>query len=254
MDEKNFETKKSSTENDVIDFYDNYASKWDKRFGTLKSSEYFLNQRFRTFEKLIGETKMKSLTGLELGVGTGVYIENTAKIFKKIYAVDGSENMIKELNLKVKNNHISNVKTYVSNVLELNDIDSNSIDVVYFFGLIEHIIDIDSFIKEISRVLKDKGCVVGITPNGKSPWYKLRSIVRGTGKHCSTDHYFTEEELDNFFLTNSFKKDKFIYWGGVPAGVSDLLFFILRFIEKYIGNVFLKKYLGGISFKYIKNV
>lgn len=252
MNEKNFESKNSSSENDVIEFYDNYAKNWDVRFANSLSNNHFLDQRFESFKRLI-ESEKNLNTALELGVGTGVYIDRTHLLFKKIIAVDGSPEMLNIFKVRLKFNNINNVICLNSNVISMDSIENESIDCVYFFGVLEHIIQINKFLLEIKRVLKKGGIIIGVTPNGKSPWYIFRKLVRGTDKHCLTDKYYTDAEIDRIFSQYGFTCKNIFFWGGVPSGIDNIVIFkLLCAFEKVLMKTPLKKFLGGLSFKYEK--
>jgi ubiquinone/menaquinone biosynthesis C-methylase UbiE len=249
MNENNFNTKKSTSEKDVIEFYENYAESWDSRFNNAFSDQYFHKSRWSIFSKVIEKFQLTNTDALELGVGTGVYIDKSSRLFKQITAVDGSKNMLNKLNEKLKNQNITNVETVLSDVIDLKNVKSESVNVVYFFGLIEHIINMKGFVNEIYRVLKPGGYVIGVTPNGLSPWYKLRKLLRGTGMHCSTDTYYTLPQLKSVFSVNNIEIVDNIYWGGVPAGINNKSFtYLLRFVEKAVVAFNLKQVLGGITF------
>jgi ubiquinone/menaquinone biosynthesis C-methylase UbiE len=198
MDEKSFTTKDAKDENDVINFYDQYASSWDQRFGQSISTGHFLQRRWSSFESIIEDFNDRN-AAVELGIGTGVYIQKTSSVFRNIIAVDGSALMLDELQKKLRAYNISNVRIIQSNALSIPDITSGSIDCVFFFGLIEHIQNIELFVNEIRRMLRNEGIVVGIAPNGQSPWYWFRRYVRLTGKHCSSDKYYSKKELIAIF-------------------------------------------------------
>lgn len=252
MDEKNFITTKSYEESDVIEFYEKYSKTWDERFGSGVSAQYFLECRWNSFVNIFGDANKN--IALELGVGTGIYIDRCSRLFKKVTAVDGSRGMIEMLEKKLSANNISNVNVLQSDVLDLSAIATNSIDIVYFFGLIEHIIDTPRFIDEIYRVLSVDGIVIGVTPNKWSPWYKLRKFMRGTGKHCSSDRYYSVFELKKMF-GKRFSLMKISYWGAVPAGLENgYLFKFLKNINQFLDKTPLSIFFGGITFKFQKQV
>lgn len=250
MKETDFKTKNSLNERDVIEFYDEYASDWDERFGRSLSTSHFIERRWKSFEIAIGKCKPNLEKGLELGVGTGIYLERCSKIFGSITVVDGSVKMIGQLERRMNELNISNVKTITSSVLNIADVPDSSVGCVYFFGLIEHVIDTDSFVSEIRRVLMPGGVVVGVTPNGASPWYKLRDIVRGTGKHCATDRYYTLGELDEIFGRSGFFNIYGARWGLVPAGLNDFLGNVLSYLEPFLERTPARFWLGGLTFGY----
>lgn len=247
MNECNFDTKQSRSEEDVIHFYDNYAKDWDARFGHLESTAYFLNQRWQMFEDILPPSSSDGVA-LELGVGTGVYIDRSSQLFSKIYALDGSPKMIEQLQEKLRAHGLTNVEAIQGSATALSMIQDESMDVVYFFGLLEHIIQTDDFVREIRRVLKPGGVVVGVTPNGLSPWYGLRKLLRGTGSHCTTDRHYTKSKVLELFEPQGFQNERVIFWGAVPAGVGHTLFHILKFAEKIVENSPLKMFLGGLTF------
>ncbi len=256
INEKNFFTQSVSSEKDVIGFYDKYADGWDDRFGhqNLPSTAHFLRRRLDSFFEALGPiSSSASVHAVELGVGTGVYLNKLSKSFNSIIAVDGSKNMIKNLEIKLQQQKIDNVIPKISSVSSLEFIRDNSHDLVYFFGLIEHIIDVDAFINECYRVLKPGGFLVGVTPNGKSPWYQIRALIRGTGKHCSTDHYYNKKQLSSLFESHGFIWNIHCYWGLVYAGCSNrFLYRALSMLEPLLEKSFLASFLGGITFKVIK--
>lgn len=252
MDEKKFSTKISSTEKDVIDFYDAYAESWDERFGDGLSNAHFHKKRFDSFKEALLCAQNNDVA-VELGVGTGVYIDKVACLCNKIIGIDGSKNMLEVLDRKLNKLGLKNVSLYQSNVLDLVEISDSSIDVVYFFGLIEHIVDISKFINEIKRVLKPGGIVIGVTPNGSSPWYSLRYLFRGTGKHCSSDTYYTKKQIDDLYTDHDFAFEKILFWGGVPAGINNFIMYkSLALVESIIAKTLFKKYFGGMTFVYKK--
>ena len=74
--------------------------------------------------------------------------------------------------------------------------------------------------------------------------------MRGTGFHCSSDKYYSENTINTLFEKNGFKKDQLIFWGAVPAGINILFYYFLYFIETIFEKCFLRKYLGGMTFIY----
>lgn len=254
MKETSFSTKSSKNEEDVISFYDEYASSWDQRFGESFSTEYFLSRRWESFENALKECDVANEQAIELGVGTGVYIEKSAVLFNKIIAIDGSSEMLKQLDKKIQSLNLNNVKCMKANVINITDIHESFADCIYFFGLIEHVVDHERFVKELARVLKTGGVVIGVTPNGKSPWYKFRKFVRGTGKHCTTDQYFNIDELNEVFLNNGFENIFTEHWGMVPAGINDHVARILSKLERLFEKSIFNKYLGGLTFAYRLNM
>ncbi len=95
---------------------------------------------------------------VEIGSGYGTFTIPTAKLISgKLFAYDIEEEMVETLNLKIQNDHITNV------VLEKRDILSqtcgvphNSIDYVMLFNILHHESPLE-FINEAYRILKPAG-------------------------------------------------------------------------------------------------
>lgn len=84
----------------MLDFYDDYAESWDKRFGETESVKKFHQVRKDNFLE-IAELST-SQTAIELGVGTGPYVTEIAPLVKELICIDGSEEMLKVLGKKIK--------------------------------------------------------------------------------------------------------------------------------------------------------
>src|SRR5512136_2009601 len=104
MDEKNLSTKESRSSEDVIGFYDTYAEGWNQRFRNIKSTQKFHQARLESFFR-VAQLK-KNETCIELGAGTGQYLEKIVPHVKEIICIDGSQKM---LDILLKNNgHLTN--------------------------------------------------------------------------------------------------------------------------------------------------
>jgi 2-polyprenyl-3-methyl-5-hydroxy-6-metoxy-1,4-benzoquinol methylase len=92
-------------------------------------------------------------------------------------------------------------------------------DIVLAGELIEHILDTDSFVKKVNKVLKKDGFFVITTPNlaglgsrlslmlGKMPWMIENDVLPGRSGHI---RYFTLDELIILLDRNGFKIDEVV--------------------------------------------
>lgn len=254
MDERSFSTAHVTSTQDVVDFYERYARDWDSRFGAVPSTEYFLDRRWRSLATLVDEQHRGR--AVELGVGTGVYLGRARRLFNSIIAVDGSQAMLEEVKKRLDRERLQSIEVLQGDVVSLPQIPDGSVDCVYFFGLIEHVLKPEALVREIRRMLASDGVVIGVTPNRRSPWYTVRRLVRGTGSHCSTDHLFTSQELTHLFTKEGFSMERVSLWGMVPAGLhSPLIFGLLRFLEPIMESLpVVRSFLGGISFRARKRI
>ena len=123
--------------------------------------------------------------------------------------------------------------------------------VPHMVKIIEHIINTNTFIENCKKMLKPSGRIIFITPNGKCPWYgKLRRLFR-SGKHCSTDRYYTKDQLDSVMCRHGFILQDFLYWGYYPAGVGNLLYNVLNVVGKILDKTRIQQYAGGLTISYV---
>ena len=99
-------------------------------------------------------------TVLEIGSGEGYGIMELAPIADKFIAIDKYEPYIPKV-FKEEND----ITFIQSEVPPLKEIDSESLDFVVTFQVIEHIQNDEFFLSEIKRVLKPNGVVYGRTKN-----------------------------------------------------------------------------------------
>ena len=246
MDEKSFSTKQSSSSKDVLDFYDLYAESWDERFGDTESVKEFHKIRLDSFFKLADLSKDK--TCAELGVGTGPYVTEIAPLVKNLICIDGSKGMLDVLGKKVKRlNNIQLKQIDLSKPLEKSPF---KVDVLYFFGLIEHVINMDNLMENCKLMLNEGGKIVIISSNGLSPWYHgIRKPFRG-GIHCTTDKYYSRNSLGKIMIDHGFREEQCIYWGFFPAGVKGFLYKFFKFVGSLFEKTPLKKFGGGMTISY----
>jgi len=246
MDEKSFSTKQSSSSKDVLDFYDLYAESWDERFGDTESVKEFHKIRLDSFFKLADLSKDK--TCAELGVGTGPYVTEIAPLVKNLICIDGSKGMLDVLGKKVKLlNNIQLKQIDLSKPLEKSPF---KVDVLYFFGLIEHVINMDNLMENCKLMLNEGGKIVIISSNGLSPWYHgIRKPFRG-GIHCTTDKYYSRNSLGKIMIDHGFREEQCIYWGFFPAGVKGFLYKFFKFVGSLFEKTPLKKFGGGMTISY----
>ncbi len=133
------------------------------------SDNYIYQRSLFAYEEA---AKLVSGDVLEIGTGSGYGIEIISPKTNKFITVDKFENE-NLTRLKEKFNNLVFIKT---NVPPLTGIEDNSVDYVITFQVIEHIQNDKEFVKEIYRVLKNKGKLIVTTPNIKmsltrNPWH-----------------------------------------------------------------------------------
>jgi SAM-dependent methyltransferase len=140
---------------------------------------------------------------LDLGCGTGYGANMLAAHVEDVTAVDISEEAISDAaaNYSASNLHFLRIEPIESRALPFPD---SNFDDVISFQVIEHIEHVDSYLKEIRRVLKPGGRLLLTTPNsslrllpGQKPWnrFHVREYTCSTIKHTLQKEFpFVEVE------------------------------------------------------------
>ncbi len=129
---------------------------WSSPAGKLRWA-----RRCNLFKEFIGSKR--SLI-LEVGCGTGLFTQELAETNNTIIAIDISDALIKKAKERVQ---AKNVELVVCNAYETN-FDSNSYDFVVGSSALHHL-EVDSALKEFSRILKPGGGIMFTEPNMMNP-------------------------------------------------------------------------------------
>jgi len=130
----------------------------DDRHDPLKGNDYISHQhleRYRFAQKLLSP----GMKVLDIACGTGY---GSAMLHQKgceVIGADLDRALIKEAKNKWRNNHFQ-----TADVLDL-PFDNDQFDALVSFETIEHVVDGDRFLLEMSRVLKPGGLFICSTPN-----------------------------------------------------------------------------------------
>ena len=74
--------------------------------------------------------------------------------------------------------------------------------------------------------------------------------MRRTGLHCTSDRFYTKEELEDLFPRAGFEIAHSSFWGGVPAGIGERMARLLAWSELIAEKIMLDRLLGGLTFAY----
>ena len=158
-------------------------------------------------------------TVLEIGSGEGYGIMELAPIADKFIAVDKYEpNILKDL--KEKNN-ITFIQTEVP---PLKGIESESVDFIVTFQVIEHIENDKFFLSEIKRALKPGGKLIMTTPNilmslTRSPWHireyepkQMSDLVKSVFQTTELKGVFGNEKVMDYYQKNKESVERITKW------------------------------------------
>jgi 2-polyprenyl-3-methyl-5-hydroxy-6-metoxy-1,4-benzoquinol methylase len=158
-------------------------------------------------------------TVLEIGSGEGYGIMELAPIADKFIAVDKyAPNILKDFKEK---NDITFIQTEVP---PLKGIESESVDFIVTFQVIEHIENDEFFLTEIKRALKPGGKLIMTTPNilmslTRSPWHvreynpeQMRDIVKSVFQTTELKGVFGNKKVMDYYQKNKESVAKITKW------------------------------------------
>ena len=142
----------------------------------------------------------KQYTALEFGCGTGLISFCLRGKFEMITLVDTSKGMIDVLNSKIQSFNINNMKAYQIDINENHTLPDNSYDVIYTSMALHHIMDTETTIKNLYRLLKKDGylCIVDLDEEDGS-FHKEEKDFNG-------HNGFNQNELKNVLLETGFEE------------------------------------------------
>jgi 2-polyprenyl-6-hydroxyphenyl methylase/3-demethylubiquinone-9 3-methyltransferase len=102
---------------------------------------------------------------------------------------------------------------------ELRTIYDASVDIVLCVGALEHMLDRDQVVRQVSRVLKSGGLFVLLTPNGRYCWYTLLAPLLGCStRHLSTDRFLDRREAISLWQFAGLRLTGWDFWTFIPKG------------------------------------
>lgn len=137
-----------------------------------------LHERHRVFPAVFEDRKHKRI--LDVAAGVGYAARNIQKEYPgQMFCNDLSPTSLKNLrllNLPVTRYSIDNDGTRFPFA-------SNSFDAIIALATIEHVIQVDAFVREIYNILEDEGCFYVSAPNYASIQYLLPVLTSGRTFH-----------------------------------------------------------------------
>ena len=206
---------KSSTINKKeIDKFSKIAEDWWNPEGKFKPLHQFNPERIKYIRdntvkhfKLTNKDKpFKNLNILDIGCGGGLLSEPMSRLGGNVTGIDASEKNIISAKIHAKQNNLN--ISYFCNSPE-NFKSNKKFDLVLNMEIVEHVEDVNLFIKKSSELLKKNGLMFVATLNRTlksyifaiiGAEYVLRWLPIGTHEW---NKFLTPEELTNFGRKNS---------------------------------------------------
>ena len=152
-------------------------------------------------------TNLESFNILDIGCGGGLISEPMARLGANVTGIDASEKNIKIASMHSKKN---NLKINYLNTSPENLKNNQEYDVILNLEIVEHVNDVNLYIKSCSRLLKKGGIMFTATLNRSLSSY-IKAIIGAEyvlrwlpiGTH-DWNKFLKPEELENFLIQERF--------------------------------------------------
>jgi 2-polyprenyl-6-hydroxyphenyl methylase/3-demethylubiquinone-9 3-methyltransferase len=180
------------------------------KFNPIRIS-YIKENIIKTFKISQKKTPLKNLRILDIGCGGGLLSEPMSRLGAEVTAIDASEKNITVAKLHSKKNNLK--INYICTSPEKLKI-KNKFDVILNMEIVEHVEDVNFFLKSCSKLIKKNGIMFVATLNKTlksyvfaivGAEYILRWLPIGTHEW---EKFLTPEELTSILKKNNFKVDK----------------------------------------------
>ena len=209
----------SSVNKKEIEKFSKMAAEWWDPEGKFKPLHKFNPIRIKYIkDNIIYSFKLKSkekplqkINILDIGCGGGLLSEPMARLGANVTGIDASDKNIKIAKLHAKKNKL-NINYFCSSPEKLKT--KKKFDVILNMEIIEHVEDINFFIRSCSKLLKKNGLMFVATLNKTlksyvfaiiGAEYILRWLPIGTHEW---EKFVTPEDLKSILLKNNLKLDK----------------------------------------------
>ena len=131
------------------------------KFNPIRIS-YIKENIIKTFKLDYSKTPLKNIKILDIGCGGGLLSEPMCRLGAKVTGIDASEKNIKIAKLHSKKNNLQ-IDYFCSSPEKFNTI--NKFDVILNMEIVEHVDDVNFFLKSCSKLLKKNGIMFVATLN-----------------------------------------------------------------------------------------
>ena len=209
----------SSVNKKEIEKFSKMAAEWWDPEGKFKPLHKFNPIRIKyikdniiySFKLKSKEQPLKKINILDIGCGGGLLSEPMARLGANVTGIDASDKNIKIAKLHAKKNKL-NINYFCSSPEKLET--KKKFDVILNMEIIEHVEDINFFIKSCSKLLKKNGLMFVATLNKTlksyvfaiiGAEYVLRWLPIGTH---DWEKFVKPEDLKNILSKNNLKIEK----------------------------------------------
>lgn len=211
------EAKKRLTQ--LANHFSEKSDYWEGLYSNHKDPPNFMiyelsNRKKFVLQMMDNFANNKKLNILDIGCGTGHYLEEIIKRGHNAFGSDIAKGML----LKCKNrlNQENNSKLLLSNIESL-PFPSDYFDLIICVGVIEYLSNISISINEMRRILKNNGLLIITAPNMLSikfmtdPYY-LKRFVKFIGVKTGLIKIKKSSNQLNVALNDDFNNKRFFYY------------------------------------------
>ncbi|MBI2654860.1 methyltransferase domain-containing protein [Candidatus Woesearchaeota archaeon] len=181
----------------------------------------FFEIRVKIIRKLIREYKPKKV--LDIGCGTGIFLDNFHNEFASGTGIDSSIDMV---NFANRNHKRENIKYVLAKDTPLH-FDNNSFDLVFSMGTLEYVKDQKNHIDEALRVLRKNGILFLTTPTKIMNIYNIARIAGlAVARYWKINRYLSFDELEDIVVKDSADiiEHKVLFFNPSSIRLLDILF------------------------------
>lgn len=172
----------------IIELSEHFSKRshyWEEIYSKRKSPPNFMiyeldSRMEKALSALDRFSKGKTLNILDVGCGTGHYMQEILKRNHRVVGTDIAFGMLTKARqkLNIYNNKSSLINANIENL----PFENESFDAILCIGVIEYLPDLQNALKELNRLVKNEGIVIISAPNLYSlkfildPYYIVRGI------------------------------------------------------------------------------
>ena len=187
----------------LLDYYksEDYISHTNTKRNLFEKAYHFVRQiALKRKLKLINSFQTQEKHLLDIGCGTGDFLETAKNNGWQITGIEPSDNAREIANKKTNNS--------VYKIEQLLKLEPNSFDVISLWHVLEHLPNLDEHIKIFKRLLKSNGRLVIAVPNYKSfdaLYYKSFWAAFDVPRHL---WHFSKTGIQKLFAQENFDVEK----------------------------------------------
>lgn len=196
------ETTPQPSANTLSEYYksEDYISHTDSKRNWFEKAYHFVRgMALKRKLKLINSFPVSGKTILDVGCGTGDFLQTAKNNSWNVYGIEPNEKARAIANSKTRN------QVFDTNTLQ--EFESGAFDVITLWHVLEHLPNLETEIQNLNRLLKPNGRLVIAVPNFKS--YDAKHYNAFWAAYDVPRHlwHFNQTSISNLFGTFNFKLD-----------------------------------------------